>query len=253
MEEKEVATTPAEEVNKPEETETPEERKEPEAPAPKEPETPAEPTIGDALKVEEKKQPDSVPLARLNKEIARKKELEAEIEKLKSQTVDENLSKKEISSSLKDLAVKHNIDADFLSELAGAIRKEADADIEERLRPLNEREKNEKIDKAFQTGFTKAMENMPEYDGIVNANVIKKLSLDPENANKTFRQLIEDTYGNSLSGKRTIETTTPRGGNTAGNVDIEKARTDPAYFKEVMADPDLKKQYNDGLAQRIAS
>lgn len=211
--------------------------------------TPApEQTVAEALAVPEKKE-ESVPLAKFLDEKRENKELKAEIERL-SQA---NKPQAEITSDLKALADEHGIDAGFLDKLAKTIKAQAEAGVEERLRPLAEKEKADKIDKAFQTGFAKAMEAMPDYDGVADAEVIKSLSLDPKNAQKTFRQLIEDTYGNSLGGKRTIETGTPRGGNTPGNVDIEKARKDPSYFKEVMADPELKKQYNDGLAQRIVN
>lgn len=235
MQEEQVATTPETEVKPPEETVTP------------------EPTIEEQLKVEEKKIPDSVPMARLNKEIGRRKELEAQVAELQAKASETNMSKKDIASDLRTLADKHGIDADFLGELAGAIRAEAEADIEERLRPFAEKDKQEKIDRAFQAGFTKALADMPEYEGVVNAAVIKSLSLDPTNAQKTFRQLIEETYGSALGGKRTIDTnTTPRGGNTPESLDLERAKRDTSYFKDVMADPELKKQYNADIGKRIA-
>lgn len=209
-------------------------------------ETPApEQTVAEALQVEKKE--DVVPLATFldtKKEI---KELKATIEKLQAQ----DKPKAEITADLKALADEHGVDAGFLDKLAKTIKAQTEADFDEKLRPLAEKEKADKIDKAFQDGFAKAMDAMPEFEGVVNPEVIKSLSLDPRNAQKTFRQLIEETYGNALSGKRTIETTTPRGGATPGVVDRERAKRDIAYFKEVMSDPDLKKQYNEGLAQEI--
>lgn len=244
MSEKEVATTtPAEEVNQPEETVTPEQ--EPAAPIEQPAEAPKEETIGELFN--EKTQPESIPKARLDKEIAKRKEAEKALADLQRKATEEDMSKGEIATDLKALADEHGIDPSFLNKLAGAIKAQAEAGFEERLRPITEKEQRAKRDAAFNAGFTKAMDNMPEYEGIVNPAVIKTLSLDPSNANKTFRQLIEEAYGNVSKGKKTLETALPRGGNASGELDYQRAKSDPAYFKEVMADPVLKKKYNDQM------
>jgi hypothetical protein len=97
------------------------------------------------------------------------------------------------------------------------------------------------------------MAEMPEYSAIVNKDVIKTLSLDPANQNKTFQQLIEETYGNALGGKRTLETTTPRGGKALESVDFDRAKKDGKYLEEVLANPDTKKEYNEGLIGRLSA
>jgi hypothetical protein len=235
----EVDTTPVGEVIQPEATAQTEQA----------PESKPVETIGETLG--EKKVVDSVPLARLNKEITRRKELEAKIEQLQKAAAADTMSKTEIAHDLKALAEEHNIDAGFLDKLAKTIKAQADADIDERLRPIAEREQMEKREKAFTEHFTKALENMPDFKGVVNPEVIKQLAFNPANANKTFAQLIEETYGNTLQGKRTIETATPRGGAKNEAVDIDRARRDSTYFKEVMANPELKKEYNDRLHERV--
>src|SRR5205085_12092257 len=105
------------------------------------------------------------------------------------------------------IAEEHNIDAEFLKKLAGAIQKTAERTAEEKLaakmKPIEARERAEKVEKVFNVHFEKAMAEMPEYADVVNREVIKTLSLDPANADKTFPQLIEETYGRSLRGKRT--------------------------------------------------
>lgn len=232
-----VESTPAKEVNQPEETVTPEQDNA---------EQSAEETIGAAL-FEEQKEPDTIPKARLDKEIARRKELEKSLEELQQKAADKDMSRSEIASDLESLAKEHDIDASFLNKLAGAIEARAEARFEERLKPITEREKEAKRDAAFQRGYAKAIENLPEYADIVNPAVIKTLSLDPSNANKTFTQLIEETYGGAVVGKKTIEKAVPRGGNASGELDYERAKRDTAYFKEVMADPALKKKYNDRM------
>lgn len=203
----------------------------------------AQETVGEVLKQEEEK-PETVSLAKFMKEKRARQELEAQIADLQTKA-NEGATKTEIATDLKALAEEHNIDAGFLSKLAKAIEAQAEARIEERLKPITEKEKQAKIDSAFQAGFGKAMENMPEYQEIVNPDVIKTLSLNPNNANKTFRQLIEETYGNALGGRKTIEKAVPRGGNASGELDYNRAKRDSAYYKEVMADPVLKSQYND--------
>lgn len=238
--------------------ETPEEETQDETPE----EETAEETIGDALRgsdeeEEEDDSKNSVPLAKFLDEKKERKELQRQLDALQAKATEDQLSKKEITGDLKALAAEHNIDPGFLEKLASGIRAQAEVDLDERiqseLRPLKERDRRDKIEAAFQKGFKQAMDNMPEYEGVVNPSVIKTLSLDPKNAKKTFRALIEETYGNALGGKRTIETSTPRGGNTSGKLDIAKAQKDPAYFREVMADPDLKAEYNSQLAERALS
>jgi hypothetical protein len=81
--------------------------------------------------------------------------------------------------------------------------------------------------------------------------VIKTLSLDPKNSNKTISQLIEETYGNALPGKRSIEQNKPGGSKESGEIDFDRAKKDGSYFKEIMADPGLKKKYNDNLIGRV--
>jgi len=93
---------------------------------------------------------------------------------------------------------------------------------------------------------------MPEYENLVNREVIKVLSLDPKNANKTFAQLIEETYGKAITGKRTIETTKPGGGKEPTEIDFDKALKDTEYFKEIMSNPTLKKKYNDSISSRVS-
>ena len=95
------------------------------------------------------------------------------------------------------------------------------------------------------------MEKMPDFKGLADPDVIKTLSLDPKNANKTLTQIVEDTYGNFLTGRRTVETTTPRGGKEPEKIDFARMTKDPSYYKEVMSDPDRKKEYNNNLHERL--
>lgn len=184
-------------------------------------------------------------LKKQNKELARSmKDLEAKIS--------EGATHREVSADIESLSSEYpDVDKNFLNKLASTIRnqveKDADEKISSRLRPLEAKEKAEKIDTAFNTHFNLAIEKMPEFKGIVNPDVIKTLSLDAKNANKTFSQIIEDTYGSALTGKRTIETTTPGGGKDAEVLNYDKARKDSTYFDQVMDNPRLKREYNDQM------
>lgn len=174
------------------------------------------------------KVPENIPKARLDKEIKRRKELEAKLEELeKAKEADP-----EVDDVKKDPDVK---------ELA------------EKLAKIEQKENTAKRDAALQKGLEKALADYPEFNGIANADVVKQMALNPANKNKTFKDLLEEAYGNAIPGKRTTETTTPRGGAENTKVDIERTKKDAEYRREVFANPDLKKQYNEGLTDRLSS
>lgn len=215
-------------------------------------------TVGEALgHVLPEKKDESVPLAKF---LEMKKENKAMAQQMKElqKSIEAGASKKEVTQDLKALSEKHGVDADFLQEFADAVRAKAEAEIDEKMeskfKPLEEKERAKKIDAAFNEHYAKALEQVPEYEGIVNKDVIKTLSLNPANANKTFIKIIEESYGHLITGKRSLDTASTRAGkNDSSEVDIERTRKDSAYFKEVMADPNLKKKYNDSLTSRISS
>lgn len=168
-------------------------------------------------------------------------------------TIADGATKSEVSGDIAAIGEKYGVDKTFLNELASTIRKDVEADTQEKLKPIAAKDKADRIEGVFKTHYENAMAEMPEFKGVVNRDVIKTLSLDPSNANKTFRQLIEETYANALGGKRTLETTTPRGGAKIDKVDFKLAASDQKYLADVLANPDTKKEYNDGLVDRLAS
>lgn len=186
-------------------------------------------TVGsyqDEEKPKENKVPENVPKARLDKEIQRRKDLETELAELKR----EKDADSTVSDTEKDPEVK---------ELA------------KQLAEIQEKEKRAERDAKLAAGLNKALEAAPEFKDIANADVIKQMALNPANKDKTFVQLLEEAYGNALGGRRTIETTTPRGGAKDTKVDIDRARKDSEYRREVLANPDLRKQYNESIQDRI--
>ena len=209
-------------------------------------------TIGDALH-EEKRLPKMVPESVLIEYKKESKSVRRELDSLKK-SIEEGATKTEVKQSISDLASKHNIDASFLNEFAKAMKEEAEADIEDRIaskmKPIQDKEISEKREKIFEEHFNKTLEAMPEYKNLINKDVIKSLALNPANRDKTFAQIFQDSYGHLVTGKRTLESTKPRGGAKDTTIDLQRASRDEAYLKEVLSDPQLKKVYNEGLAQR---
>lgn len=63
---------------------------------------------------------------------------------------------------------------------------------------IYELERQARIDAAFRKYFALAMDTLPQYKDIVDSAVIKELSLEPANGNKTLSQLIIETYYSHL-------------------------------------------------------
>lgn len=183
---------------------------------------PAEVSVAELHKEPVKpEKPKVVPMARLDKEIAKRKDLEARLAQYETAEDDDGEAEPEVTKLAK------------------------------KLEQIEEKDRREALDKTFMTHFTAALENAPEYKDLVNVEVIKAMAFNPANANKTYKQLIEEAYGSALTGRRTIETSTPRGGTKDGKVDMDLASRDITYRREVLADPELKKQYNERLTDRV--
>lgn len=201
-----------------------------------------EKTIGE-LTPEPVKQVNTIPEGAFLNEKKARKEAEKRIKELEDMVANGG-TKSEVSADIKSIAEEYDIDPSFLDKLTKSIRSETEKDIADKFKPLEEREKKDHIDKIFTKHYDEAMAKMPEFSGVVNADVIKNLSLLSANSNKTFTQLIEETYGNAITGKRTIPQTTPAGGKDPAPLDYQRAVKDPEYFKEVMSNPKTKAEYN---------
>ncbi len=216
-------------------------------------------TIGEVLekanpKVEPEEKPNMIPESVFLAEKKARKALTKELNELKAR-IDEGAPDKEVSEDIDALADEFDVDPKFLRKLTGALESKLErkykADLDNEVAPLKEKDKKAKIDEVFERHFTKTMENMTEYKDYVDPEVIKSLSLDPKNAKLTLPELIEKTYSKMLTGKRTIETTTPGGGKEPESIDYRKAKSDPTYYREIMANPTLKKEYNKTMIERI--
>lgn len=217
-----------------------------------------EETIGDVIGKKEQKQstPDTVPYSRLQEKSAEVKELKAKVAELQKKA-ERGTSTAEITDELSEYAEENGLDAKALSKLTNIIVQRTEAQLEskvdEKLAPLTKQQKEKALDEAFKKHYNNAIENAPEFKEIANSDVIKTLALDPRNSKKTFTQLLEETYGNAVAGRSSAETTKAGGSKEPqGKVDVDRAKKDPAYFSQVMADPTLKKQYNEGLTERLS-
>lgn len=209
-----------------------------------------EQTISELIPEKEEKSnmvPESVFLG----EKKARKALEKEIKELKQQFELGNVSNKEVSNSVEAIAEKHGVDQGFLKDLVSAIKSDTEKELESKFNSKFEsKEKAEKFENAFKKGLDLALERGPEFKNIVNPEVVKQLAMLPQNANKTISQLIEETYGNALTGKRTIEVTTPGGGKDPEPLDINRAGKDIEYLKEILKDPKKKEQYNEAMLKK---
>lgn len=239
------------EVPPAENPEKPEEKPEEEAPEKTPAEIAAESGEGEGEgEGESKPTPKVVPESAFLKEKEGRKKAEKDLAALKK-SIEDGASPTEVSGDIDAIAEKFGVDKEFLNSFAKTIRKDALKEVEDTMTSKQKAEQKKKdIDAAFEKHFKIAMDKMPEFSEIVNPEVIKTLSLQPGNANKTFSQIIEETYGKSLTGKRTIEPTKPGGGKDAAPLDFDKARKDSEYFKEVMGNPALKKEYNAEMLKR---
>jgi len=215
-------------------------------------------TIGDALKTEPPKQ-ESVPLSVLIEQKKANKELTKQLNELK-RSIQEGATKSETTETVSALIEEYpDLDPTFLKKLSNSIasevKKEAEAKLAEKLKPIAEREESARIEKVFAENYEKVLADNPEYTGVANREVIKQLSLLPQNANKTFSQLIEETYGHvvaSGTAKKPMDKASVGSGRQE-ELKIDHRRVnDPEYFKEVRANPELLKQYREGITSRVA-
>ena len=191
----------------------------------------------------EKTVPEYAFVAQKKALIAAEKELKALRESMQYQEA----TQYEQVTGVDAIADKYNIDREFMNELKSTIENDLDAKYASK---ESAKEKAERFNDAFSKQYNTALERGPEFQAIANPDVIKTLATLPQNKNKTVSQLLEETYGNALTGKRTIETTQPGGGKDPEPLDLAKAEKDINYFSEVMADPKKKAQYNEAMLKK---
>lgn len=221
----------------------------------------AEPTIGDTPIVEqtisdmipekEEVKPNLIPEGVFLGEKKARKAAEKEVERLTA-LIESGGSKEEVSNSIDAIAEEHDIDKGFLKKLSSTIKAEAKAEIEADINAKSVGEnKMKQFEDSFNKGLQVALERGPEFKDIANADVIKQLALLPQNSKKTISQILEETYGNAIQGKRTIETQTqPGGGKDPEPLDLKRASSDINYLTEILKDPIKKAKYNEEMLKK---
>jgi hypothetical protein len=149
-------------------------------------------------------------------------------------------------SSIEDIAKEYDVDPAFVTKLASAIKSSTSKELEEKysgkISELENISKMDARDKKFNELYKKTMANYPDLKGVVNKDVIKQLALNPENGKKTLPQLLEEVYGSTVQGKKTMETSRPNSGDKTESVDFSQAG-DPAVYAKIKSDPKLNEQY----------
>lgn len=218
-----------------------------------------EPTLNSLQNSEEKnKIPDSIPYSRfkeVNDESKAKDALITELQE-KLESLDSKPTKADAAEGLSEIAKEYNLDEEALGRVAKSIEAAALAKVQETVEPLTKAQKESQANHAFEKMYTSALENHPQYKDIANKEVIRQLAFNPANANKTFSQLLKDVYG-SVAGKsqgsKTMETTQKGRTETIEKIDYKRASSDSEYFKQIMADPKLKAEYNSKVVEDVSS
>ena len=213
-----------------------------------------EPSLGDVLQHEPTPEPkaETIGLDKFLDIKKQNKELKKEMDKLKSQIE----SGDDVSSAdINELADEYGVDKQFLKKFEASIRNQMSTDFEakvsEKLKPLEQAKKAEQANQTFESIYSQTLERMPEYANVIDKDSLRTLAFQKENSTLSLPQLIEKIYGRSISGKKTIETTTPRGGKDPQEIDFSLARSDKEYFTQIMADPSLKAKYNSNIENRL--
>lgn len=202
--------------------------------------------------------PESIPYNRfkeVNDDLKTQKDLVAELTQ-KLEESSKPATQAEATKGLKELAAEHNLDLDVLGKIASEIKAEALAEVQQEIAPITEARKQAEADKVFDTMYKEALKANPQYEDVVDREVIKQLAFNPANANKTFSQLLNNVYGkvvNSSEPKKTMESTKKGKTEAIDKIDFKRAQTDSDYYKQVMSDPGLKAQYNEQNLKMIAN
>lgn len=131
------------------------------------------------------------------------------------------------------------------------VKEKSNSKTEERIARLEAERAREKQEAKFNELYKNTIQKNPEFKDIADKEVVRQLALSKENSALTLPQLLEKTYGRALQGRPTVDTSNKPAKPKSGDIDYDKAKADPSYFKEIMSDPDLKKEYNDNIEARL--
>lgn len=213
-------------------------------------------TINDIVAEPKEAPKETVGLDKYMQEKKTRQAFEKKVADLEAQ-IAAGATREEISSDVNDIANEYNIDPTFLATLTKSIESKLEGKIQDKLKPITEEKERAKFEVTFNERLTNAIENMPEYEKVINPTVIKQLFLLRDengklvNGNISLEQLIENTYANAIGGKRTMESGKPTGRQEPAEIDFDKAKRDTTYFSEIMSNPTLKAKYNSSIERRL--
>lgn len=201
-----------------------------------------------------KQKQDTVPLhvylEKKNEAKQLKKDLKEATESAKDDKGEVDVDK--LAEMSNKLAEKHQADPELIAtimkqaqELTRKEMQEFQSQIMPTLQELKKEKTREEINTVFNEVFDKAIADNPEVAGIVNKDVIKTLTLNPENRNKTVSQIIEETYGKVESVGRPSTETTSDGKGSEEAVDFSKLSAEQEAKILSGSDPALTAKYNE--------
>jgi len=178
-------------------------------------------------------------------------ELKKELKDLKNSKSESVISNSSIDTIINEYP---DVDSDFIKKLANAVESSTVNKFEEKystkISELENISKRESQSKKFNDLYNKTIESMPYLKDIANKEILKQLATSPENANKTMPQLVEEVYGHTVQGKKTMETAQPNGGRGDETVNFAEAGN-PEVYAKIKADPKLHKEYREYVMKNL--
>lgn len=192
---------------------------------------------------------------RAEKAEERAEALQAEIQKLRTNSATGDMPITEVNNELKKLSEEYNVDETFVAKLYSTVEKSAinkiKAEIEKDYTPkimkIEQERRLEQANSKFEELYSKTLKDMPEYDGIINKDVIKSLAFATSNGKKTLPQLIEETYGAAVQGRKSIESTHASKEPQAPNV-VNPTKED---WDRIESDPTARQAWSKQAEEQI--
>lgn len=157
----------------------------------------------------------------------------------------------EVNEEARRIAAKFDTSEEFVAEVFTAARKSAKEELETTIAPKLSKLENERLieqrERKFDDVLATALDEMPEYKDIVSKEALKALAFNPANAKKTMAQILEETYGNAVKGKRTLET------GHAGKTPKEPNYTAPTEtdWAEINSNPAAKEKWSKEALEQV--
>lgn len=203
-----------------------------------------ESTLGELLDKSEDDGSQTVPVKDNNGEtvpLSAFLDIKKEVKKLQKQLSEKTITDEEVGESLNELLDSYDVDPKFVKSFLKIAKEEARKELQPEIDNLRNKDRATNVQSTLKKMLNDSITRNPEYQEVVNEDVILQLANDPKNRKKTMSQLIEETYGKVLErGSRSIETQTG-GRNKPSEPDFNKMTE--SEESEVYKDPELRKKY----------